>query len=167
VIVGAPLFGEEACERDLRALIARLGLAERVQLRGFREDVWSELARIDVLVHASTIPEPFGQVVLEGMAASLPVIAPDEGGPAEVIVDGETGRLFAARSVDALVAAMRALSADPQAREQLGSAARRSIEAYHPTRVGEHLEQVYGEVLRREVPRRPETSLHQPAASRI
>ncbi len=167
VIVGAPLFGEEACERDLRALIARLGLAERVQLRGFREDVWSELARIDVLVHASTIPEPFGQVVLEGMAASLPVIAPDEGGPAEVIVNGETGRLFAARSVDALAAAMRALSADPQAREQLGSAARRSIEAYHPTRVGEQLEQVYGEVLRREVPRRPETSLHQPAASRV
>ena len=151
-IVGAPMFGEEACERELRALIVRLGLAERVELRGFREDVWSELARIDVLVHASVIPEPFGQVVLEGMAAGLPVIAPDEGGPSEVIADGETGRLFAARSVDALAAAMRALSADPQARERLGSAARRSIEAYHPARVGERLEEVYTEVLGR--PRR-------------
>ena len=148
-IVGAPMFGEEACERELRALIVRLGLAERVELRGFREDVWSELARIDVLVHASVIPEPFGQVVLEGMAAGLPVIAPDEGGPAEVIADGETGRLFAARSVDALAAAMRALGADPQARERLGSAARRSIEAYHPARVGERLEEVYAEVLGR------------------
>ncbi len=149
VIVGAPLFGEEACERELRELITRLGLTERVQLRGFREDVWSELARIDVLVHASTIPEPFGQVVLEGMAAGLAVIAPDEGGPAEMIADGDTGRLFAARSTDALAAAMRALNADPQAREQLGSAARRSIEAYRPTRVGEQLEQVYAEVLGR------------------
>ena len=149
MIVGAPLFGEEACERDLRELIARLGLAERVQLRGFREDVWSELARIDVLVHASVIPEPFGQVVLEGMAAGLPVIAPDEGGPAEVIADGETGHLFAARSVDALAAAMRALSADPQARERLGSAARHSIAAYHPARVGEQLEEMYKQVLRR------------------
>jgi glycosyltransferase involved in cell wall biosynthesis len=148
VIVGAPLFGEEACERDLRRLIARLGLAERVELRGFREDVWSELARIDVLVHASVIPEPFGQVVLEGMAAGLPVIAPDEGGPAEVIADGETGRLFAARSVDALAAEMRTLGADPQARERLGSAARRSIEAYHPIRVGEQLEEMYTDVLR-------------------
>ncbi len=147
VIVGAPLFGEEACERDLRELIARLGLTERVQLRGFREDVWSELAHIDVLVHASVIPEPFGQVVLEGMAAGLPVIAPDEGGPAEVIADGETGRLFAARSVDALAAAMRALSADPRARERLGSAARSSIEAYHPMRVGKQLEEMYAEVL--------------------
>ncbi len=149
VIVGAPLFGEDAYERELRELITRLGLSKRVQLRGFREDVWSELARIDVLVHASVIPEPFGQVVLEGMAAGLPVIAPDEGGPAEVIADGETGRLFAARSVDALAAAMRALGADPQARERLGRAARRSIEAYHPAGVGEQLEEVYAEVLER------------------
>ncbi len=149
VIVGAPLFGEEGCAQQLRELIARLGLTERVQLRGFREDVWSELARIDVLVHASVIPEPFGQVVLEGMAAGLPVIAPDEGGPAEVIADGETGRLFAARSVDALAAAMRALNDDPQACERLGSAARRSIEAYHPARLGEQLEQVYADVLGR------------------
>ncbi len=148
VIVGAPLFGEEACELQLRELITRLGLAERVRLRGFREDVWSELARMDVLVHASVIPEPFGQVVLEGMAAGLPVIAPDEGGPAEVIADGETGRLFTPRSVDALAATMRALSADPQARERLGSAARHSIEAYHPTRVGAQLEEVYKQVLR-------------------
>jgi glycosyltransferase involved in cell wall biosynthesis len=149
VIVGAPLFGEEACELQLRQLITRLGLAERVQLRGFREDVWSELARIDVLVHTSTSPEPFGQVVLEGMAAGLPVLAPDEGGPAEMIADDETGRLFAPRSVDALAAAMRALGADPRARERLGSAARRSIEAYHPVRVGEQLEEVYAEVLGR------------------
>ncbi len=148
-IVGAPLFGEQACERELRELIRRLGLAERVELRGFREDVWSELARIDVLVHASVIPEPFGQVVLEGMAAGLPVIAPDEGGPAEVIADGETGRLFTARGVDALAAAMRELSTDPQARERLGGAARHSIEAYHPTCVGEQLEAVYAEVLGR------------------
>jgi glycosyltransferase involved in cell wall biosynthesis len=149
VIVGAPLFGEEACERELRELIRRLGLAERVELRGFREDVWRELAGMDVLVHASTIPEPFGQVVLEGMAAGLAVIAPDEGGPAETIADGETGRLFAARSMDALAAAMRTLNDDPGARERLGSAARRSIEAYHPTRVGEQLERVYADVLGR------------------
>ena len=147
VIVGTPLFGEEECERELIELIARLGLTERVALRGFREDVWSELAQIDVLVHASTIPEPFGQVVLEGMAAGLPVIAPDEGGPAELIADGETGRLFAARSVDALAAAMRALNGDPRARERLGNAAQRSIEAYHPARVGERLEEVYADVL--------------------
>ena len=160
VIVGAPLFGEEGCERDLRELITRLGLAERVELRGFREDVWSELARMDVLVHTSVIPEPFGQVVLEGMAAGLPVIAPDEGGPAEVITDGETGRLFTARSVAALAAAMRALAADPQARERLGSTAQRSVGVYHPTRVGEQLEQMYEQVLRLSRPGRCVATMH-------
>jgi len=148
VIVGSPLFGEQACERELRELISRLGLTERVRLRGFRENVWSELARIDVLVHASVIPEPFGQVVLEGMAAGLPVIAPDEGGPAEVIADGETGRLYAARSVEALAAAMRALGDDSHARERLGRAARGAVEAYHPTRVAAELERMYAEVHR-------------------
>jgi glycosyltransferase involved in cell wall biosynthesis len=147
VIVGAPLFGEESYELQLRELVAQLGLAERVQLRGFREDVWRELAEMDVLVHASVIPEPFGQVVLEGMAAGLAVIAPDEGGPAEVIAHGETGRLFAARDVDSLAAAMQALGADPGVCKRLGSAARHAIDAYHPARVGEQLERVYADVL--------------------
>ncbi len=149
VIVGAPLFGEESHELQLRALVAQLGLAERVQLRGFRADVWRELAGMDVLVHASVIPEPFGQVVLEGMAAGLAVIAPDEGGPATVIGDGETGHLFAARSVDALATAMQTLGADPGARERLGCAAQRETEAYHPARVGEQLERMYADVLGR------------------
>jgi len=81
VLVGTPMFGEDAYERELRELVASLDLAERVEFRGFREDIWRELASFDVLVHASLIPEPFGQVVLEGMAAGLAVIAPDEGAP--------------------------------------------------------------------------------------
>ena len=147
VIVGAPLFGEEAHELQLRELVTQLGLTERVELRGFREDVWRELASFDVLVHASVIPEPFGQVVLEGMAAGLAVIAPDEGGPAEVIADGETGRLFRSRDPQALAAAMRALNEQPTERERLGSAALRAVEPYHPARLAGQLEQVYDQVL--------------------
>ncbi|MFI5004056.1 MAG: glycosyltransferase family 4 protein [Solirubrobacterales bacterium] len=148
VIVGAPMFGEEDYELQLRELARRLGLAERVEFRGFREDVWRELAGFDVLVHASVIPEPFGQVVLEGMAAGLAVIAPDEGGPAEVIADGETGRLFRSRDPHALAAAMRALSEDPAGRKRLGSSALRAVELYHPARLASQLEQVYDHVLR-------------------
>ena len=149
MIVGAPMFGEEGYERELHELAQSLGLAERVEFRGFREDIWRELASLDVLVHASVIPEPFGQVVLEGMAAGLPVIAPDEGGPAEVIADGATGRLFASRDADALAAAMRALGADPQARERLGARRGARSRRITPARVGEWLEEVYVEVLGR------------------
>jgi len=66
VLVGTPMFGEEAYELELHALVGQLGIEGRVDFRGFREDIWRELASFDVLVHASVIPEPFGQVVLGG-----------------------------------------------------------------------------------------------------
>ncbi len=147
VVVGAAMFGEESCEQELHALASSLGIAERVEFRGFREDIWPELASMDVLVHASVIPEPFGAVVLEGMAGGLAVIAPDEGGPASVIADGETGRLFRSRELDSLAAAMRALRDDPGERRRLGAAARSAVSDYQPDAVAQRLEQVYESVL--------------------
>jgi glycosyltransferase involved in cell wall biosynthesis len=147
ILVGSAMFGEESYAQELHTLVASLGIADRVEFRGFREDVWAELASLDVLVHASIIPEPFGTVVLEGMAAGLAVIAADEGGPASVISDGQTGRLFRSRDLDSLCAAMRALSEDPSERERLGGAARDAVSDYHPAAVAARLEQVYSGVL--------------------
>jgi len=147
VFVGTPMFGEESYERELHDLASSLGLAERVEFRGFREDVWPELASFDVLVHASVIPEPFGTVVLEGMAAGLAVIAPDEGGPATVIAHGETGRLFRSRDQGSLAAAMRALQQSPEERERLGASAREALQQYHPDAIAARLEDVYARVL--------------------
>jgi glycosyltransferase involved in cell wall biosynthesis len=98
-------------------------------------------------VHASVIPEPFGQVVLEGMAAGLAVLAPDEGGPAAVIADGHSGRLFRSRDADSLAAAMGDLAADAPLRRRLGSAAREAVAAYHPDRLAGELELFYDRVL--------------------
>ena len=96
-----------------------------------------------MLVHASVIPEPFGQVVLEGMAAGLPVIAPDEGGPAAVIDDGRTGLLFASRSEAELAAAMRVLRDSPAERTRLGAAALEAVAAYDPRVLAERLQDLY------------------------
>ena len=147
VIIGTPMFGEDDFEASLRKLAQELGLAGRVEFRGFREDIWRELASLDVLVHASLIPEPFGQVVLEGMAAGLPALAPDEGGPAEVIEDGRTGVLFASRDERALAAAMRALNTDAERRARLGAAAGEAAAAYRPQVLAERYEQAYAQVL--------------------
>lgn len=147
VIVGTPMFGEEDFERELCRLVEELGLSERVELRGFREDIWPELASFDVLVHASVTPEPFGQVVLEGMAAGLAVIAADEGGPASIIRDGETGRLFKSRDADSLAAAMRAMRDSPVERERLGSAALLAVADYRPSALAESLEQIYEQLI--------------------
>jgi glycosyltransferase involved in cell wall biosynthesis len=148
LIVGTPMFGEESYELELGRLVTDLGLEGRVEFRGFREDIWQELASFDVLVHASVIPEPFGQVVLEGMAAGLAVIAPDEGGPASIITDGRTGLLFASRDAGSLGGAMLELRDDPERREQLGTAARVALGSYHPAVIAEQLESVYAELSR-------------------
>ncbi|HEX4437412.1 MAG TPA: glycosyltransferase family 4 protein [Solirubrobacteraceae bacterium] len=149
MLVGQPMFGEEPFERELHELVSELGLGGRVEFRGFREDVWAELACIDVLVHASVIPEPFGQVVLEGMAAGLAVLAADEGGPADLIEDGRTGRLFASRDPEALATAMSALRADPAERERLGAAARGAAESYHPRTLAKRYMEAYEHVVSR------------------
>src|SRR4029077_7409052 len=62
LIVGAPLFGEHQYEQQVRHRIDALGLGGRLKMLGFRADVPEILRRVDCLVHASILPEPFGQV---------------------------------------------------------------------------------------------------------
>ena len=119
------------------------GSRDRVEFLGFRDDVWRELARLDVLVHASVIPEPFGQVVVEGMAAGLPVLAAAAGGPAEIIEDGVDGVHVPPGYPEALAAALRRLAADPARRRRLGDAARRSARRYAPERTAEQMRGAY------------------------
>jgi glycosyltransferase involved in cell wall biosynthesis len=147
IIVGSAMFGEADFERSLAVLAAELGIDSRVEFRGFRDDVFGELSGFDVLVHASITPEPFGQVVLEGMAVGLPVIAPDDGGPAELIDDGKTGRLFRRGDAASLALALRELADKPDLRKRLGTAAAAAAGAYTPELVVGTLLDVYGRVL--------------------
>jgi glycosyltransferase involved in cell wall biosynthesis len=149
VIVGAPLFGEEdvAYEHELRDEVHSRGLAARVAFRGFREDVETELARLDILVHASVLPEPFGQVVAEGMAAGLAVVASDAGGPQELIEDGRTGLLYPPGDAEALAEALRRLAADTHLRSRLGAAAREYAVQFSPQAIAQRIVEVYDELL--------------------
>ncbi len=122
-IVGSALFGEEDYAADLRVLADELGIADRVTFVGFTADVEDELAGFDVLVHASVVPEPFGQVIVEGMAAGLAVVASDAGGPREIITDGVDGLLVEPGDPYALGRALRRLADDPALRSRLGAAA--------------------------------------------
>jgi glycosyltransferase involved in cell wall biosynthesis len=113
VVVGSPLFGEHEYHRSLVRLRVDLGLEDRVELAGFRDDVSRELASADVLVHASVIPEPFGRVVVEGMAAGLPVVAADAGGPREIVKHDVDGLLYPPGSVPALADALLRIAGEP------------------------------------------------------
>ena len=147
VLIGAPLFGEEAYARRLRELTEDLGLGDRAEFRGFRTDIWPELARLDLLVHASLVPEPFGQVVLEGMAAGVPVIAADAGGPRELITPGVNGALYPIGEEQALAHAMRELALDAERRERLVAGGHDAVAAYHPDVVAERVQAVYRDVV--------------------
>jgi glycosyltransferase involved in cell wall biosynthesis len=146
-VVGGALFGEDAYERELRELARELGIADIVEFTGFVEHVEDELAKLDVLVHASVVPEPFGQVVVEGMAAGLPVVATAAGGPAEVITDGVDGLLVPPGDVAALAAAVRRLLLDQALRAQLGQAAARRAEEFAPEVIGAQLRRLYDDLL--------------------
>ncbi|MDQ2768067.1 MAG: glycosyltransferase, partial [Gemmatimonadota bacterium] len=89
-IVGDALFGEESYAAELRALVSTLGLENRVHFLGFRSDVSVLMRAVDVLMHTSVTPEPFGRVIVEGMMAERPVIATAGGGASEIVKPGVT-----------------------------------------------------------------------------
>ncbi len=148
VVVGGALFGEDVYEASLQAQVAQLDLVDRVEMTGHVDDVDSYYRRADILVHASTTPEPFGQVLVEGMGAGLPVVAADAGGPTEIVTHEVDGLLYAPGDVDALAAAIRRLVGDEVLRRRLGDAAVRSAARYAPGTIGPKTEAVYRTVAR-------------------
>jgi glycosyltransferase involved in cell wall biosynthesis len=147
-VIGGALFGEDEYADSLLGLAAMLRIAQRVEFRGYRPDVWDELSTIDVLVHASLTPEPFGQVILEGMAAGVPVIASRAGGPAEILTHDVTGVLYPLADIDGLVRSMRRML-DSRLRERLSAAARASLGPYSPPVVAGQLQELYARVAAR------------------
>lgn len=153
-IVGSAMFGEDEWAEGLRRLAFRLGISERVDFVGFTSDVASEYARFDVFVHAAVIPEPFGQVVFEAMAAGLPVVVPDAGGPGELVMDDVDGLLYPMGDVEALASRLRHLASDGALRARLGEEGRRRIADFSPDKVAARVMEVYASVLSQQSHRR-------------
>jgi glycosyltransferase involved in cell wall biosynthesis len=112
----------------LEKRIAQPDLAGHVILTGARQDVAACLDAMDVAIHSSTRPEPFGRVMIEAMALGCPLVAPREGGPVVIIADGETGFLVAPRDSNALAEGIEKLVADPALRARMGRAARERLD---------------------------------------
>ena len=130
-IIGAPVYqtrGSQYSMAELRALASQLGLAGRVGFTGFVDDVAAAMRALDMVVHASTQPEPFGLSIVEAMACGKPVIASRAGGAAE-IVEASGGALFH-RPGDAadLVNRIAQLAGDSAKRLCLGRAGRAAAE---------------------------------------
>jgi glycosyltransferase involved in cell wall biosynthesis len=125
ILVGGTLFGEEAYETALHAVVDELGVRDRVHFLGIRDDVPVLMSACDLLVHAATAPEPFGRVVIEGMLVGKPIVAPRAGGVVELLEDGVTGMLYDEGSAKSLGEAIALALADPERSARIGAAASR------------------------------------------
>jgi len=150
-VAGGAWFGETGQQEKVRRF-AREHPELHVDVPGHVDDVVGLIDRHDVLLHTSLLPEPFGQVVVQGMARGRVVVAADQGGPAEVIESGRDGLLYRMGSQDALTHTLEQVAADRDTAAALGERARDTAYRYHPQRTGAALRDVLDRVHGRLVP---------------
>ncbi len=149
-IIGAALFDEAEYEKFVRDMVVTFKLTDAVEFTGFRNDVPQLISKLDILVHASVVGEPFGQVVIEGMAAAKPVVATRGGGVPEIVIDGETGILVPMGDADGMAAAICRLLADTVAAAELGRRGRERVRDHFTIQsTARKVERLYDDVLSR------------------
>jgi glycosyltransferase involved in cell wall biosynthesis len=117
------LVGDGSIRKTLEALADELGLADRVEFLGAREDIPEQLGRADLFVYGTTVDEGFGIVLAEAMAAGLPIVCTDVRPCAEVLDEGRAGVLVQSGSPQAMAEGMRVLMNDPGRAGQLAAQA--------------------------------------------
>ncbi len=126
-VVGGPLYatiGSQRTMKELRDLAKTLGILHRVGFTGFVGDVADAMRALDVVVHASTEPEPFGLVIVQAMACERAVIISAAGGALELVRPGTNALVHSPGNVTQLTAAVNQLAADAALRLRLGIAGR-------------------------------------------
>ena len=125
-VIGGPQYetgGSETSIAELQRLAERLGLIDRLGFTGFIADVPPALRALDIVVHASTEPEPFGLVIAEAMACGKATIVSAAGGAAEIISDGVDGLTYRPGDAAALTRLIVLLASDRALRQKLGNSA--------------------------------------------
>lgn len=129
-------------EAELRELANQPGLHGRVVFTGHVSDMAGVYNGLDIVLSASTSPEPLGTVVIEAMTMARPLIAPHHGGAVEMIEDDRTGLLFRPGDAHDLAAKILRVYRDAALGTRLGQAAR--AHALQVFAVHEHVRQVQG-----------------------
>ena len=129
LLVGETYTEEQGFLASLRDSVSALGLEPFVRFLGFVEDVRELYSASDVAI-LCTHSEPSGRVVLEAMAMGVPIVAPQSGGPREIIEDALSGLLYDPTSVVSLAAAINRVYSNPTFRSTMISNALRRVKVF-------------------------------------
>ena len=135
-------------EAELRQRAAEPDLRGRIVFTGHVSSMAGVYNGLDIVLSASTSPEPLGTVVIEAMTMARPLIAPNHGGAVEMVEHERTGLLFKAGDPGDLAAMILRIYRDRALGQRLGQAAR--AHALKVFAVSEHVRQVqavYDQVL--------------------
>jgi len=144
VVVGGPHHSEPDYLDELKALASNDRLEGKIRFAGHRDDAPLWMQACDILAHTTTGVEPFGMVVIEGMALKKPMIAAKAGGPLEIIEHGENGLLAVPDRVDELSECMLTLVQDRELRIRLGEAAGRKARQFGADRLARDVSEYIG-----------------------
>jgi len=131
-VIGAALYQTEGSQygiKELRRMAEGAGVADRVGFTGHAARPEEALRALDVVVHASTAPEPFGLVIAEAMACGRAVVASAAGGAAELFTPGRDALAHRPGDDRGLADCLARLAYDPALRAALGEAARKTAVA--------------------------------------
>lgn len=124
--VSAIFAGEGEMRSSLEASAVQLGISDQVRFFGYRNDILSLMAGLDIVVIPSD-KEPFGRTAIEAMTLGIPVIGAASGGLPEIIIHGHNGLLYPTGNTDQLARQLAQLINHPEYRRALGKNAREDV----------------------------------------
>ena len=150
-IIGDAMFGlDKEYAASLPKLAQELAISDRTTMTGFREDVPDILAGLDVAIHASVTPEPFGLGLIEAMAAGTALVAADAGAAREIVTPGVDGLLTPPGDHEALATALLMLCDDPEKCRALAQAGWNTVkERFDAAEMTLKVEELYEAVVKR------------------
>jgi glycosyltransferase involved in cell wall biosynthesis len=151
-VIGGPIYhtnGSQYTVSQLQALVRQLGLTGKVGFTGYVDDPAQAIRSLDVMVHASTKPEPFGMVIPESWACGKPVIVSNAGGASEIVRDRVNSLTYEPGDATALSRLIDELASSSRLRAEIGEAGRAiARERFNSLRFATEFAAIYRRVAR-------------------
>lgn len=145
-IVWGEAFKNDDYFNDIKKDIAQHSIP--LDLAGSTSQVSLSLSSIDLIVNASIQPEPFGLSIVEGMMMGAVPIVPNEGGPIEIVKNGDNGMVFSPQNAEDLAKQMKKIILDSELRKKIASQARETAQTkFNALRAIQHLERFHENII--------------------